>query len=337
MLKAFKKVIRDPMPSKNEFKTIWTILKETYQGWRDDKASSLAASLAFYTILSLAPILVIVIAIAGLAFGETAVREEIVNAIQSLVGRDGADAIRLVMENAARPGHSILAATVGIITLLFGASGVFIQLKDSLNTIWDVKLRPGRGISGTIRDYFFSFGMIVGIGFLLLASLVVSAALSAFGTFLGEYIQANEILLRAINFIISFAVITFLFALIYKVIPDAEIAWSDVWIGAGVTSLLFTVGKFLIGLYLGHSSVGSAYGAAGSLVILMIWVYYSAQVFLLGAEFTQVYAERRGSRIKPEDSAMNVADEKKPAEKLSEKSDTKTSCTRICQKEFQYK
>jgi membrane protein len=288
-------------------KALWNLLAEVYSGWRDDKASRLAAALAFYTVLSLAPILVIVIAIAGIAFGEVAVRGAIIDTIQGLVGTEGAQAIRLVMENAARPGHSTAAATAGLATLLFGACGVFIELKDSLNTIWDVRQRPGRGIFGTIKDYFFSLSMVVGIGFLLMASLVVSAALSAFGIFIGGIMQAGYILPRALNFIISFIVITFLFALIYKVIPDAEIGWSDVWIGAAATSLLFSVGKFLIGLYLGHSTVGSAYGAAGSLVIFMIWVYYSAQVFLLGAEFTQVYSERFGSRIKPEKDAVASA------------------------------
>ena len=280
-------------------KALWKILMEVYHDWSDDKASRLAAALAFYTILSLAPILVIVIAIAGFAFGELAVREEIVYAIQSLVGRDGAGAIEMVMENATMPGHSTIAETAGLIVLIFGAAEVFIQLKDSLNDIWDVKSRPDRGILGAIREYFFSLSMVVGIGFLLLVSLVVSAALSAFGTFMDAHLPDNEILLRAVNFVVSFVVITFLFALIYKVVPDARIAWNDVWIGAGVTTLLFMAGKFLIGLYIIYSAEGSAYGAAGSMVVLMIWVYYSAQIFLMGAEFTKVYAEKFGSRIKP--------------------------------------
>lgn len=281
-------------------KALWKMLREVYQGWSDDKASRLAAALAFYTILSLAPVLVIVMAIAGIAFGEPAVREEIVNTIQSLAGRDGADAIEMVMENAAMPGHSTITEIAGLFILLFGACEVFIQLKDSLNEIWDVSPRLDRGIFGTIMEYIFSLSMVAGIGFLLLATLVVSSALSAFGTFIDGYLPDNEILFRAVNLLISFAVITLLFALIYKVIPDAEIAWNDVWIGAAVTSLLFIVGKFLIGLYLGYSAEGSAYGAAGSMVVLMIWVYYSAQIFIMGAEFTRIYAERFGSRIKPE-------------------------------------
>ncbi|RQW80786.1 MAG: YihY/virulence factor BrkB family protein [Methanothrix sp.] len=280
-------------------KALWKLLMKVYNDWSDDKASRLAAALAFYTILSLAPILVIVIAIAGFAFGAPVVREEIANAIQNLVGRDGADAIKMVMENAAMPGHNTIAETAGLLVLIFGAAEVFIQLKDSLNDVWDVKPRLDQGILGTIREYFFSLSMVVGIGFLLLVSLVVSAALSAFGVFIGAHLPHNDILLRIINFNISFAVTTFIFALTYKVVPDARIAWSDVWTGAGVTALLFIVGKFLIGLYIFYSAEGLAYGAAGSLVVLMIWVYYSAQIFLMGAEFTKVYAEKFGSRIKP--------------------------------------
>ena len=277
---------------------LWKMLIEVYHDWSDDKASRLAAALAFYTILSLAPILIIVIDIAGFAFGELAVREEIAYAMQSLVGQDGASAIKMVMEHAALPGHSTLAEILGLIILLFGAAEVFIQLKDSLNDIWGVLPRFEGGILATIREYFFSLSMVVGIGFLLLVSLVVDAALSAFGTLVGTLIPDNEIFLRAVNFLASFVVITLLFALIYKVVPDARVAWSDVWIGAAFTTLLFIIGKFLIGLYLGYSAEGAAYGAAGSMVILMLWIYYSAQIFLMGAEFTQVYAERFGSRIK---------------------------------------
>ena len=193
------------------------------------------------------------------------------------------------------PGHSTLAETMGLIVLLFGAAEVFIQLKDSLNDIWGVKPRFDSGILDIIREYFSSLSMVVGIGFLLLVSLIVDAALSAFGTFISTLIPDNEIFLRAVNFISSFAVTTFLFALIYKVVPDARVAWSDVWIGAAFTTLLFIAGKLLIGLYIRYSAEGAAYGAAGSVVILMLWVYYSAQIFLMGAEFTKVYAERFGS------------------------------------------
>ncbi|MFB3765259.1 MAG: YihY/virulence factor BrkB family protein [Methanotrichaceae archaeon] len=297
-------------------KTLWKMLTKIYQDWSDDKASRLAAALAFYTILSLAPVLVIVTAIAGFAFGEMAVREEIVTTIHSLVGRDGAEAIEMVMEHAAMPGHSTLFEVTSIIVLLYGAAEVLIQLKDSLNDIWDVMPVPDNGIFGTVREYFFSLSMITGIGFLLLVSLVVSAALSAFGTFIDALLPKNEIFLISVNFIISFIATTFLFAIIYKVVPDARIAWSDVWIGAAVTALLFIVGKFLIGIYLGHSAEGSAYGAAGSMVILMIWVYYSAQILLMGAEFTKVYAERFGSKIRPEEGAIYVHEKNSHAKRL---------------------
>jgi membrane protein len=272
------------------------MLIEVYHEWSNDKASRLAAALAFYTILSLAPILIIVIAIAGFVFGEPAVRDEIAYAMQNLVGEDGAIAIKMVMEHAALPGHSTLAKIMGLIVLLFGAAEVFIQLKDSLNDIWDVKQRFEGGILAAIREYFFSLSMVMGIGFLLLVSLVVDAAFSAFGAFIGTLIPDNEIFLRAVTFISSFAVTTFLFALIYKVVPDARVAWRDVWIGAAFTTLLFIAGKLLIGLYISYSAEGAAYGAAGSVVILMLWVYYSAQIFLMGAEFTKCMSKVKLSK-----------------------------------------
>lgn len=286
-------------------KAVWEMINATFQGWSEDKASMLAAALAFYTIFSLAPLLVIVMAIASLAFGDEPVRDLILDQVRGLVGQDGAQAIGMMMVNAPWPGESLVAAAVGIITLLLGASGVFIQLKSALNIIWEVKEKPDKGFFGIIKDYFFSFSMVVSSGFLLLVSLIVSAVLAALGNFIGGYLPENEILLYTFNLAFSFVIITFLFALIYKVVPDAVVAWNDVWIGAAATSLLFELGKFLIGLYLGHSTVGSAYGAAGSLAILMLWVYYSAQIFLLGAEFTQVYAERYGSRIKPKETAVS--------------------------------
>jgi membrane protein len=272
------------------------MLIEVYHEWSNDKASRLAAALAFYTILSLASILIIVIAIAGFVFGEPAVRDEIAYAMQNLVGEDGAIAIKMVMEHAALPGHSTLAEIMGLIVLLFGAAEVFIQLKDSLNDIWDVKQRFEGGILAAIREYFFSLSMVMGIGFLLLVSLVVDAALSAFGAFIGTLIPDNEIFLRAVTFISSFAVTTFLFALIYKVVPDARVAWRDVWIGAAFTTLLFIAGKLLIGLYISYSAEGAAYGAAGSVVILMLWVYYSAQIILMGAEFTKCMSKVKLSK-----------------------------------------
>jgi membrane protein len=276
-------------------KTIWSLLKETFSEWSEDKASRLAAALAYYTIFSLAPLLIIVIAVAGLVFGQEAARAELFAQIQGLVGQEGAQLIETMVESASQPTSGIIATTIAIATILFGAIGLFGQLQDALNTIWEVEPKPERGIFGMIKDRFLSFTMVLGIGFLLLVSLIISAVVSALNPYLTDLLPGSIYLIQILNFVISFGVITLLFAMIYKVLPDVEIAWSDVWIGAAVTSLLFSVGKFLIGLYLGNSSAGSAYGAAGSLVILLLWVYYSTQILLFGAEFTQVYAKRYGS------------------------------------------
>jgi membrane protein len=209
-----------------------------------------------------------------------------------------------MLESARQPGPGIVASGIGLVMLVIASTGVFAQLQDSLNTIWRVVPKPGRGILGILRDRLLSFLMVIVAGFLMLVSLVVSAALAALGKFFNYLLPVPEAVLQTVNFLVSFAVITLLFAMIYKVLPDAKISWSDVWIGAAVTSLLFSLGKFMIGLYLGKSSLASAYGAAGSLVIILVWVYYSAQILLYGAEFTAVYAIRYGSRIVPTENAM---------------------------------
>lgn len=276
-------------------KTIWVLFKETFSEWSEDKASRLAAALAYYTVFSIAPLLIIAIAVAGLVFGQEAARGQLDNQIQGLVGQQSAELIQTMVESASKPTSGIIATVLAIATILFGASGLFGQLQEALNTIWEVEPKPGRGILGIIKDRFLSFTMVLGIGFLLLVSLVLSALLSALDTYLTDLLPGSIYLLQILNFVISFGVITLLFAMIYKILPDVKIAWSDVWIGAAVTSLLFALGKFLIGLYLGRSSAGSAYGAAGSLVILLLWIYYSAQILLFGAEFTQVYAKKYGS------------------------------------------
>jgi membrane protein len=286
---------------------IWGLLKETFSEWSEDKASRLAAALSYYTIFSLAPLLVIVIAIAGLVFGEAAVEGQLVGQIQGLVGEQGASLIQTMIANASRSGSGP-AALLGFAMLLFGAAGVFGQLQDSLNTIWDVRPKPGRGILGMVKDRLGAFAMVVGTGFLLLVSLVVSAALSAVGEFAGDVLPLPAWALQLFNLVISFAVITVVFALIYKVIPDAEIAWRDVWIGAALTSFLFSIGKYAIGLYLGQSSASSVFGAAGSLVVVLLWIYYSALILFFGAEFTQVYARRYGSGIVPSSEAIPLSD-----------------------------
>lgn len=289
-----------------KLKDIWTLLKDTYHQWSEDKASRLAAALSYYTIFSLAPLLVIAIAITGLVYGQQAAQNQIVGQIQGLVGHNGAQAIQTMIEGARKPSTSIIATIIGIILLLFGAAGLFGQLQDALNTIWEVTPKPNQGVWAMIKERFLSFTMVLGIGFLLLVSLVISATLSALGVFITGLLPGMDILLQVVNFVVSFAVVTFLFAMIFKYLPDAEIAWRDVWLGAIVTAFLFTVGKFLIGLYLGRSSVTSSYGAAGSLVVILLWVYYSGQILFFGAEFTQVYANKFGSHIVPEPDAIKT-------------------------------
>lgn len=288
-------------------KKIWELIKATFSEWSADKASRLAAALAYYTIFSLAPLLIIVIAVAGFVFGEQAARGEVVNQIEGLVGSQGAEAVQTMIENAgASKSTGIVATIIGLATLIFGATGVFAQLQDALNTVWGVEAKSGGGIMGTIKNRLLSFTMVLGIGFLLLVSLAVSAALSGLSNYLNSVMPGSDLIWQILNFVISFSVVTLLFALIFKVLPDVEIDWSDVWMGAIITALLFTIGKFLIGLYLGRSSVSSTYGAAGSLVVLLLWIYYSAQILLLGAEFTQVYANSYGSHIRPDDKAVPV-------------------------------
>jgi len=280
-------------------KIIWSLLIATYAKWTDDHAQTFGAALAFYAVFSLAPLLLIVIAIAGLVFGQEAAQGQIIGQIQDLVGEDSAKSIQNMIEEARKPAAGIIATVLAIVMLLLGATGVFAQLQEALNTIWRVEEKPWEGIWKVLKDRFLSLLAVLGTGFLLLVSLVISAGLSALGTTLEHFLPVHEFLLQAINFFVSFAIVTLLFAMIYKLLPDVSIQWGDVWIGAIITSLLFTIGKFLIGIYLGKSNVGVAYGAAGSLVVILIWVYYASQIFLFGAEFTAVYAEAHGSRVAP--------------------------------------
>jgi membrane protein len=292
--------------------TAWSLLKDTYTEWSEDKASRLAASLAYYTAFSIAPLVILTIAIAGFFFGEEAVSGQLNAQLTGTLGQQGADAVTgMVAAANQQEAAGIVATIIGIATLLFGASGVFVGLQDALNTIWGVAPRPDLGIWTTIRQRFLSFGMILVIGFVLLVSLVVSAALGAVTGAVDQAISSPLLgyVWSAVNFVVSFGVITLLFALIYKVLPDATVAWGDVWIGAGVTALLFTIGKALLSLYLGNAAVASSYGAAGSLIVLLLWVYYSAQILFFGAEFTQVYAKRFGSQIKPTENAVPLDNE----------------------------
>jgi membrane protein len=285
------------------------LIKETFREWSEDKAVRLAAALAYYTVVALAPLLIIILAIAGLFFGRDAAQGQIVAQINSLVGEQSGEAIQGIIANASQPKSGIIASIFGIAALLFGASGVFGELQEGLNTVWEVQSKPGRGIIGIIKDRFLSLTMVFGVGFLLLVSLVLSAGLSALGEYLKGLLPLPEVVLQGLNFIISFVVISLLFAMLFKVLPDAKIAWNDVWTGAVITALLFTVGKFLLGLYIGRSSVGSAYGAAGSLIVILIWIYYSSQILFLGAEFTKVYANKYGSLIQPDEDAIASTEE----------------------------
>ena len=277
-------------------KSLWSLAKESVSQWSDDYAPSMGAALAYYTIFSIAPLLVIAIAVAGFFFGADAARGEIFGQLRGLIGDEGASAIQGVVKSAGQTGHGTFAAIAGVVTLLLGATTVFGELQSDLDRIWDSPKPKQAGLWGMLRGRVLSFGMVLGIGFLLLVSLVLSAALSALGHFWSGWFPGWELLLQAINFVVGFAAVTGLFAMIYKLLPRCDIGWKDVWIGSMVTSLLFSVGKLLIGLYLGKSSVASSFGAAGSLVIVLLWVYYSAQIFLLGAEFTWVYSYRHGTR-----------------------------------------
>jgi membrane protein len=288
------------------------LLKETLREWREDGATRLAAALAYYTTFSLAPLLVLVIAIAGLVGGQEAARTQTMAQVQDLLGAEGREFIEGMIESASQPETGLTATLIGAVTLLFGALGVFGELQNSLNTIWEVKPKPAKdwldGVKRFVLKRILSFTMVLGIGFLLLASLVLSAAVSALGEYIDSRWPMADFWLGLINFVVSFLVITLLFAMIFKFLPEIKIAWRDVWLGAAVTSALFSLGKFLIGLYLGRSEVGNTFGAAGSLAILLIWIYYSAQILFFGAEFTQVYANRYGSKIVPDPGMVKLTE-----------------------------
>ena len=291
-------------------RTAVSVLKATASAWGEDNVPRLGAALAYYTLFSLAPLLIIVIAVSSLVFGEDAAHGRIASEINGLVGEKGAEAIQAMLQNAgAQKSSGIVATVVGLATLLFGASGVFGELQDALNTIWGVKARSGRGIVDIVRSRFFSFAMVLGIVFLLLVSLVVSAALAALGKFGSGRVPTT--LLHGVDLVVSIGVVAVLFAMIFKIMPDVRIAWRDVWVGAFATSILFTVGKILIGLYLGRSGIGSAFGAAGSLVVVLVWIYYSAQILFIGAELTKAYAQQRTPAVVPTAEAVLVEDQRK--------------------------
>ncbi|RYZ63605.1 MAG: YihY/virulence factor BrkB family protein, partial [Proteobacteria bacterium] len=274
-----------------------SLISKSVSAWVDDYAPSMGAALSYYTVFSLAPTLVIVIAVAGLVFGEDAARGALFGQLASLMGADAAKTIEDILAAASKPSEGIAATALGVGVLLLGATTVFGELQDALDRIWHAPAKEkGRGLFGLLRTRFLSFGMILGIAFLLMVSLVIGTAVAALGDWWSPFFGGWEVIAQGVTFLLSLAVTTVGFALIYKLMPRVRVAWHDVWIGAFVTALLFSLGRFLISLYIGKSGVASGFGAAGSLVIVFVWVYYSAQIFLLGAEFTWVYATTFGSK-----------------------------------------
>lgn len=274
----------------------WSLTRQAVAAWQSDHAASMGAALSYYTLFSIAPLLLIVISLAGLFFGEAAARGEIMGQLQGLVGEDGARTVEALLKRVNKPTEGIIATAAGLLTLLVGATGVFGELQSDLDRIWRAPQPAGSGLWHLLHSRLLSFGLVLGLAFLLIVSLILSAIVSALGKWWSPMLSGWEVLAHVLNALVGFALLTVMFALIYKIMPRVKIEWRDVWIGAAVTSALFAIGKFLIGLYLGTSGVGSAFGAAGSLVVFMVWVYYSAQIFLLGAEFTWVYAHECGSR-----------------------------------------
>jgi membrane protein len=275
----------------------WSMVTQALKAWNDDYAPSMGAAIAYYTVFSLAPLLVIVIAVAGLVFGPEAARGEIVYQLRGLVGEGGAKAVEDLLASASQPDTSVFASALGLLTLFIGATSVFAELQSALDRIWRAPaIKQPSGVLLILRARVMSFGIIGAIGFLLLVSLVFGAALSAVGKWGESMFPAGLTVLQWLNTLFAFAMTTVLFAMIYRILPRARIAWKDVWIGSMVTSALFTLGKYLISLYIGQAGVSSGFGAAGSLIVILVWVYYSAQIFLLGAEFTWVYAHRHGSK-----------------------------------------
>jgi membrane protein len=281
-------------------KDIFGLMRQAAIDWSDDNALRLSASLAFYTLLSLAPLLVLMVAVAAVAFGRQAAEGQLAWQIQRMVGLQQAQALEAVIRAALKPEHSVIATVFSVVTLAIGATSVVVELQDALNDIWHVPHLSTSGFASVlilVRQRFLSLAMVLGAGFLLLILVLVSAWIAAIGKSVGSMLPTPKFSLHVASFLISFVVITFLFGAIYKIMPDVELKWSDVFVGASFTSLLFTTGKQLIGVYLGRAGIGSSYGAAGSLVIILVWVYYSAQLFFFGAEFTKVYARKYGSHF----------------------------------------
>lgn len=275
------------------------LFQETFKEWQADKAPLIAAALAYYTVFSISPLLVIAIAIAGTVFGDQTAQKEITDQLVALVGQDGVKPILQALNNISQPKIRGFASLISIGILILGASGIFAQLQDALNTVWKVKPQPGQGVMLFLRKRLLSFLMVLAIGFLLILSLVLSAVVATLSRYRTDFLPGSSVLWENLDLIVSFGLITFLFCLMFKYVPDVKIAWKDVFIGSIITALLFLFGKYLLGLYLSKGSLGSAYGAAGSLIVFLAWVYYSAQIILFGAEFTHVYTRMYGSKVRP--------------------------------------
>ncbi len=296
------------------------LIKNTYHEWSQDKASRLAAALAYYTVFSIPPLMVVAIGIASVFTDRQVVEQQVVNQSASLMGQQGGEAIQTILNSAEEPGKGELLPTLlGVALLLFGASGVFTQLQDALNTIFGVRSDPKRGIMGLIRERFLSFTMVLTIGFILLVSLVLSTVLTTLGDFVGGLVSEAAALLWILNFIISFGVFTLLFALIFRSIPDVKLSWRDALIGGVLTALLFKIGEYALAFYFEKSDPTSAFGAAGSIILLLLWVYYSAQIIFFGAEFTEVYAREMGAGITPKDGAVPVTNEARAQQGISKR------------------
>jgi membrane protein len=289
-----------------KIKAFFSLFWDAYNDWNDDNAWRMGAALAYFAIFSLAPLLLIIIVIASFVFGRAAAQGQIVSQIQGLIGPVGANAIQTMIANASQSHSTTWATIFGVVMLIFGASGVFVQIRGSLDTIFRVKEKPLGTIRAYIKDRLISFGMILVIAFLLLISLVLSVAISGFSSYISNLILGLRGILRIVDFVVSFVVITALFALMFKYLPDIKIKWRYIWVGSALTSLLFTVGKYLIGLYLGTSGASSIFGAASSLVIILLWAFYSSLIFLYGAEFTKCYSERFGGKVYASENAVKV-------------------------------
>jgi len=295
-------------PRRSLFRAAFKLLKLTTQEWMSDKAPQLGAALAYYTVFSLAPLILVLLAIVGVIFRDdpAGAWQKLTEQMSYFLDRSAVQLVQNIAQKSAQPGKSALATIIGIVLALFGASGVFGQLQDALNTIWGVKAKPGLGIWDFLRTRFLSFAMVAGVCFLLLVSLAIEALLKGFSHFIQAALPGGMSIAISVYLIFDFAVITTLFAMIFKILPDVKIRWNDVWIGAVMTAVFFSIGKWALGLYLGSGTAASAYGAASSLITLLLWVYYSSQILLFGAEFTQVYVREFGSPIKPDKYAVQI-------------------------------